>query len=327
MKLQKVLAPLLAAGMLFGLAACSAPQESGEDGTYQVGIIQQMEHTALNSATEGFKAALTEKLGDKVEFDYQNAQGEVSNCGTIASKFVSSNVDLILANATSALQAAYSATATIPVIGVSITDFATAGVELDESGKPTGNVTGVSDLSPIDRQMELLKKLCPNVQKVAIVYCSSEPNSKFQSDLAEAALDEMGIAHQVYTVMNTNDITTVVTKAVAECDVMYIPTDNTMADNMGLVKNITLGADKKVPVIAGEENMCKVGGLATLSGSYYDMGYQAGLMAYEILVNGKQPSDFEIQYVTDGLVEKYNPEIAEELGVEIPEGMVALDME
>lgn len=107
----KVLAPLLAAGMLFGLAACSAPQESGEDGTYQVGIIQQMEHTALNSATEGFKAALTEKLGDKVEFDYQNAQGEVSNCGTIASKFVSSNVDLILANATSALQAAYSATA------------------------------------------------------------------------------------------------------------------------------------------------------------------------------------------------------------------------
>lgn len=320
--MRKFLAVILTCLMLATIAGCS---ESAEDGTYKVGIIQQLEHQALNAATDGFKTALTEKFGDKVTFDYQNAQGEQSNLSTIATKFVNSNVDLILANATGALQAASSATETIPVIGVSITDFKTALPSLfNEDNVPQGNVTGVSDLAPIDRQIALLTKLCPTAQQVAILYCSSEANSKYQADLAVKALDGLGIGHKTYTFVDTNDLTAVATQAVAECDTMYIPTDNTAADNMELIKNITLGGSKKVPVIVGEENMCKAGGLATLSASYYDMGYQAGLMAAEILMGNKTVADYEVVYVTEGLVEKYNPDIAATLGVTVPEDMTSL---
>ena len=322
MRVRKVLAAAMAGFMVLGMAACG---EQKQEGHYKVGIIQQLEHEALNAATEGFKKALTEKLGDKIQFDYQNAQGEQTNLSTIATKFVNSNVDLILANATGALQTASNATSSIPIIGVSITDFKTAlPSRFDENNKPTGNVTGVSDLAPIDKQIELLHKLCPEAKNVGILYCSSEANSKYQADLAEKALDALGLSHNIYTFVDTNDISAVATKAAADCDVIYIPTDNTAADNMPLIKSVTIDSDKKVPVIAGEENMCKKGALATLSSSYTDMGYEAGLMAYDILVNGKKASDFDIKYLTDG-TEKYNKEIAQTLGVAIPEGMTALD--
>lgn len=302
------------------------PAESGtpEDKVFKIGICQQLEHPALDAATEGFRAALVEKLGeDKVEFDYQNAQGEQANCATIATKFVNDKVDLIMANATTALQACAAATADIPVIGTSVTDFVSAGV-VESNEAPGRNVTGASDLAPIDQQIELLKTLVPEAKAAGIVYCSAEANSVFQADTAEAELTKAGITVSRYTVADSNDIQQVVTKAVSECDVLYIPTDNTLADNMQVVKNVTVPA--KIPVIAGEENMCAGGGLATLSISYYSLGYNAGLMAYEILVNGADPAAMPIEYADETTV-KYNAEIAEALGMTMPEDMVAIEKE
>ncbi len=304
----------------------SAPQEAENTGdkVYKIGICQQLEHQALDAATEGFKAALEEKLGkDNVVFDYQNAQGEQPNCASIATKFVNDNVDLIMANATTALQACAAATADIPIVGTSVTDFVEAGV-VESNDAPGRNVTGTSDLAPIDQQIELLVKLIPDADKVGIMYCSAEANSVFQAEKAEEALDAKGISHDRYTVADSNDIQQVVTKAVGECDVIYIPTDNTIANNMEGVKNVASPAG--IPIICGEENMCAGGGLATLSISYYNIGYNAGLMAYEILADGKKPAEMPIQYA-DEVVEKYNAEIAEALGMEMPSDMKVIGEE
>jgi putative ABC transport system substrate-binding protein len=300
-----------------------ATEETASEGdTYTVGIIQLVEHQALDAATEGFETALTDKLGDKVTFDYQNAQGESTNCATISTKFVNDGVDLIMANATSALQSAAAATNEIPIVGTSVTDFVTANV-VNSNEEPGTNVTGVSDLAPVDEQIALLQRVCPDVTKVAIVYCSSEANSVFQADLAAEYLDAAGIAYKVYTAADSNEIQAVITSAVADCDCVYIPTDNTFADNMEIVKNVTVPAG--IPVICGEENMCSVGGLATLSISYYDLGYKAGEMAYEILVNGADPATMPIGFVSDGIVAKYNAEIADSINWTIPEDLVAIE--
>lgn len=297
-------------------------EETSGDKVYQIGICQQLEHQALDAATEGFMKALKEKLGeDKVEFDYQNAQGEQTNCATIATKFANNKVDLIMANATTALQACAAATSDIPVVGTSVTDFVSAGV-IDTNDAPGRNVTGTSDLAPIDEQISLMLRLVPNAKKAGILYCSAESNSVFQADKAEEEMKAAGIEVNRYTVADSNDIQQVVTKAADECDVIYIPTDNTVADNMEIVKNVTV--PKKIPVIAGEENMCAKGGLATLSISYENIGYNAGLMAYEILVNGANPAEMPIQYA-DEVTLKYNAEIAEALGITMPDDMVALD--
>ena len=320
-KLSRGIALLSAAVMALSFTACS---DSGnkEDGKYKIGIVQQLEHQALDEATKGFKQALIDKLGeDKVTFDYQNAQGEQTNCATIATKFVNGGVDLIMANATIALQSAAAATSTIPVIGTSITDYLTAGV-VDSNDKPGRNVTGASDLAPIDKQIELLQQVCPDAKKVGILYCSAEPNSVFQADKAEEYLKAANIEVTRYTVADSNEIQAVVTKAVAEVDAIYIPTDNTLADSMGAVKNVTLPA--KMPVITGEENMCKSGGLATLSISYYDMGYSAGEMAVEILTQGKKPADMAIRYSTN-VTQKYNKEVADAIGWTMPEGLTAIE--
>lgn len=303
----------------------NAQEAENTDGkVYKIGICQQLEHQALDAATEGFQAALTEKLGEgNVEFDYQNAQGEQPNCATIATKFVNDNVDLIMANATTALQACAAATADIPVVGTSVTDFVEAGV-VDSNEAPGRNVTGTSDLAPIDQQIELLTKLVPEADKVGIMYCSAEANSVFQAEKAEEALDAKGISHDRYTVADSNDIQQVITKAVGECDVIYIPTDNTIANNIEGVKNVALPAG--IPVICGEENMCAGGGLATLSISYYNIGYNAGIMAYEILTEGKKPAEMPIQYA-DEVVEKYNTEVAEALKMEMPSDMKVIGEE
>lgn len=300
-------------------------QKTENDGgkVYKIGICQQLEHQALDAATEGFQAALKEKLGDKVEFDYKNGQGEQTNCSSIATKFANDNVDLIMANATTALQACAAATSEIPVVGTSVTDFKAAGV-VEENDAPGRNVTGTSDLAPIDKQIELLVKLVPDVRKVGIVYCSAEANSEFQATKAEEAMDAKSISYERYTVADSNDIQQVVTKAADECDALYIPTDNTMADNMEIVKNITIPA--KLPVICGEENMCAGGGLATLSISYYNIGYNAGIMAYEILVDGKKPAEMPVQYA-DEVTEKYNADAAAELGLEMPSDMEVIEKE
>lgn len=326
---MRILAAATMAAMVFAMAGCGSSTESTEsdsadagDGTvYKVGIIQQLEHAALDEATRGFQDTLTEKLGDQVEFDYQNAQNEQANCATIATKFVSNDVDLIMANATTALQAAAAATGDIPIVGTSVTDYVTAGV-IETNDAPGFNVTGVSDLAPVDQQIALLQELVPDVQKVAIVYCSAEPNSLYQSELAQAELDAAGIAWEEFTAADSNEVQAVITTAITDCDAVYIPTDNTMANNMEIIKNVTVPAG--IPVICGEENMCGVGGLATLSISYYELGCKAGEMAYEILVNGADPATMPIEYVSDNITPKYNAEIAAELNWTIPEGMTAI---
>lgn len=312
------------------LAGCgSTGKDSGDskkkadDDVYHVGVIQLVEHEALDAATEGFQDALKEKLGDKVVFDVQNAQGEETNCATICTKFVNDDVDLIMANATQALTSAATATPDIPIVGTSVTDFVTTGT-VESNDKPGTNVTGTSDLAPIDQQIALLKRLVPDAKTVGILYCSSEANSVYQAEEAQKELEKEGIKVEIYTVADSNDIQQVVTKAADNCDAIYVPTDNTIASNMEIVKNVTV--PEKVPVIAGEENMCAVGGLATLSISYYNIGYNAGLMAYDILVNGKDPAEMPIQYA-DEITLKYNAEIASELGIQIPDDMVAIEKE
>lgn len=298
-------------------------EKKADDKTYHIGIIQLVEHQALDAATKGFQDALKEKLGDKVEFDVQNAQGEETNCATISTKFVNDGVDLIMANATQAVISSATATADIPIVGTSVTDYVTTGT-VKANDAPGGNVTGTSDLAPIDQQVELLQKLVPDAKKVGIIYCSSEANSVYQAEEAKKYMEKAGLKVDNYTVADSNDIQQVATKAAEENEVIYVPTDNTLAANMEIVKNITVPA--KIPVIAGEENMCAVGGLATLSISYYSIGYNAGMMAYDILENGKNPAEMPIQYA-DEVTLKYNAEIASELGMKMPKDMVAIEKE
>ena len=314
---------LMAGAMLSGCGTTenttsdSGSSDAGAGKVYNVGICQLVEHAALDAATLGFKDALTEKLGENVKFDEQNAQGESTNCATICSGFVANNCDLILANATPALQAAAAATNSTPIIGTSITDYATA-LAIDEwTGKTGINVTGTSDLAPIDQQEDMLLELFPDVKQVGILYCSSEANSKYQATKFEEALAADGIAYKEYSAADSNEIQSITTTAVAECDVLYIPTDNTMASNAEIVKNIAVPAG--IPVIAGEEGICSGCGVATLSISYYDIGYKAGEMAYDILVNGKNAGDMDIEFAPN-VVKEYNKEICETPGHTPPEG-------
>lgn len=337
--MKKIISAILVASMAMSLAACgnstneskdsSSDVTSGtESGTktsgkvYNIGIIQLLEHEALDAASKGFQEALTEKLGkDHVKFDYQNAQGEETNCATIVSGFVSSDVDLILANATSALQSASAATNTIPIIGTSITDYATALNEKDWNGASGTNITGTSDLAPLDQQVDMLAELVPNVKQVGIVYCSSEANSAYQSKQVQGYLDKKGIKWKEYTAADSNEIQSVLTNAIADSDCIYVPTDNTMAANTEIIKNVTIPA--KIPVIAGEQGIC-AGGLATLSIEYYDIGYKAGEMAYDILVNGKDPGTMNIEFAP-ATTKKYNATIADELGITVPDDYTAIE--
>lgn len=334
MKMRRFMAAAVSAAMAVGLAACGSSSStasssanatsaaSGASGkTYKIGICQLVQHNALDAATQGFEDALTKEFGDNVKIDLQNAQGDSTTCATIVNGFVSNNYDLIMANATPALQAAVSATSTIPILGTSVTDYGTA-LSMDNFSGTTGlNVSGTSDLAPLDQQEAMIKELVPNVKKVAIVYCSAEANSEFQAQKIEGYLKDDGIAYQEYTFADSNDIQSVVQSAVSDCDAMYIPTDNTAASNMTLVKNITEPA--KIPVICGEENMCKAGGLATLSISYYDLGYQTGKMAIDILKNGTDPSTMAIQYAS-ATTKEYNADYAKAIGFTMPDGYTAI---
>ena len=334
MKMRRFMAAAVSAAMAVGLAACGSSSStasssanatsaaSGASGkTYKIGICQLVQHNALDAATQGFEDALTKEFGDNVKIDLQNAQGDSTTCATIVNGFVSNNYDLIMANATPALQAAVSATSTIPILGTSVTDYGTA-LSMDNFSGTTGlNVSGTSDLAPLDQQEAMIKELVPNVKKVAIVYCSAEANSEFQAQKIEGYLKNDGIAYQEYTFADSNDIQSVVQSAVSDCDVMYIPTDNTAASNMTLVRNITEPA--KIPIICGEENMCKSGGLATLSISYYDLGTETGKMAVDILTNGADVSTMEVQYAK-ATTKEYNKAYADAIGFTMPEGYTAI---
>lgn len=327
----------MATAMVLGLVGCgnasstqtasgsTSSTEAGTDGkVYHIGVCQLVEHEALDAATQGFQDALKDKLGENnVVFDVQNAQGEETNCATICTGFVSDNVDLILANATASLQAASAATNSIPIVGTSITDYATALNADDWNGTSGTNITGTSDLAPLDQQEAMIKELVPDVTQVGIVYCSAEANSVFQANQIETALEKDGIAYKEYSAADSNEIQSVVTKAVSECDCLYVPTDNTMAANVDIIKNVTVPAG--IPVIAGEEGICQ-GALATLSISYYDIGQAAGEMAYEILANGKDPGTMEIEYAS-ATTKEYNADVADALGITIPDDYVKLSTE
>lgn len=321
MKRRNLLALALSCCLLFTLAACDSSSGGSGDGKYTIGIIQQLEHQALDAATEGFKQGVIDALGEEnVTFVYQNAQNDQNNCTTIVTKFVSDKVDLIMANATTALQAAAAATSTIPVVGTSITDYITAGV-VESNDAPGRNVTGASDLAPIDQQIELLQEVCPDAETVGIFFCSGEPNSYYQAEQAEQYLIAAGLNTKIFTFADSNDIQSVLTNAVGQVDTLYIPTDNTAAENMELVHNITV--PKGIPVITGEENMCASGGLATLSISYYSMGYSAGEMAADILKNGTNPAQMPIVYATE-TTRKYNATVCAELGWVVPADLEAI---
>ena len=323
--MKKLIAMVLAAVMVLAMAS-AAPAAEAEDAAYTVGICQLVQHAALDAATQGFKDALTEKLGDKVTFDEQNAQGEPATCSTIVTGFVANEYDLIMDNATPALLAAVSATDTIPILGTSITDYASSlAIEDMDAAVGTGiNVSGTSDGVPAQLYADTVMELIPEAKKVAIVYCSAEPNSVLQADQFIACMDELGVETEVFTFTDSNDIQAVVTAAIEDVDAMYIPTDNTAASNMTIVTNICAPAG--IPIICGEEGMCGAGGLATVSISYYDIGYVCGEMAYEILVNGADVSAMPIGYAASP-EKKYNADYAEAIGFEMPEGYEAIAAE
>lgn len=323
MKIKKLSAMILAGAMaVTALAGCgtkTADTEKNASGekTYKIGMCQLVQHEALDKASEGFQDALKEKLGDNVEFDLQNAAGDSATCATIVNQFVSSGSDLIFANATPALQAAAAATSDIPVIGTSITDYATA-LDIDDWTGVTGrNITGTSDLAPLAEQAAMFKELLPDAKKIGLLYCSSEANSKYQIDVVSEALTKLGYECTPYAFADSNDVAAVTTTACENSDALYIPTDNTAAANTEIIANIANPA--KIPVIAGEEGICNGCGIATLSISYYSIGKVAGEMAYEVLVNGADPATMEIKYADD-LTKKYVKERAEQLGITVPEG-------
>ena len=317
--ISAILAVILCVSFCLLAASCG-----NTDKKYTVGIVQLVQHVALDAATEGFKKALVDKLGaDNVVFDYQNASGDTANCTTIVNNFVSNKVDLIMANATPALQAAYNATQTIPILGTSVTEYGVAlGIE-NFNGTVGTNVSGTSDLAPLDEQAQMILDLFPEAKTVGLLYCSAEANSQYQVKVVKEYLEAKSITCKTFTFSDSNDISAVTTAAASEVDVIYIPTDNAAASSAEIIGNIL--RDKKIPAIAGEEGICAKCGVATLSISYYDLGYKTGEMAADILKGNKKVEEMPIAYAPT--TKKYNKTIADELGITIPDGFTAIEAE
>ena len=339
---KNVLALILALAMVLSLAACgggSAPADSGSSGgdaapagtqepadsgsdagssgeTYKIGICQLAPHPALDAATEGFTDAVNALLPGQVELDTQNAAGDTPTCATIINGFVSGGVDLIMANATAPLQAAASATADIPVLGTSITEYGVAlGID-NFSGVVGSNVSGTSDLAPLDQQAQMIQEWYPDAKTVGLIFCSAEPNSQYQVDNVQKYLEDMGYACTQFPFSDTNDMASVVQDAADNSDVLYVPTDNTAANNTGIINNICQGV---VPVFAGEEGICGGCGIATLSISYYDIGYKTGEMAAQILTGEADIASMPIEYAPE-FTKKYNAVTCDALGLTPPDG-------
>jgi putative ABC transport system substrate-binding protein len=313
--LSIILVLALTLGMCMSLASCK--KESKDH--YVVGIIQLAPHPALDAATQGFKDALTAKLqaeGKTVEFKYENAQGDSNTCNTIVNSFVSSDVDLIMANATAALAAAYNATDKIPILGTSITEYGVA-LDLDNfNGTVGGNVSGTSDLAPLTEQAQMMIDTLglESGAKIGLIYCSSEPNSQYQVDVVKEYLNGKGMVCTDYKFSDSNDLSSIAAKAADESDAIYVPTDNTVASNTEIINNVC--APAKVPIFAGEEATCTGCGYATLSISYYNIGSVTGEMAAEILLGTAKIEDMAIRYDANP-VKKYNKAACENLGIDI----------
>ena len=309
---MKKLVTLVLALVLVAATACASATS--------IGVIQLVQHDALDLATQGFSDAVKAAIPD-ADIEVQKASGDTAACATHANSFVSAGVDLIMANATPALQAASAATADIPVLATSITEYGVAlGID-DFSGVTGINVSGTSDLAPLSEQAAMVKEIFPEAKKVGLLYCSAEANSIYQVKVVGEELAKLGYETEEFPFTDSNDVASVAQNAADNCDVIYIPTDNTAAAYKETIGNVVIPAS--IPVIAGEEGICAGCGVATLTISYYDIGYKTGEMAVEILVNGADISTMPIEYAPQ-FVKKYNPEIAESLGVAIPEGYEAM---
>ena len=318
--MKKTLALILTFVLL--ATTCLAFTSCGDKGgkKLKVGVCQLVQHDALDQATQGFIDALKAELGDEVEIEVQNASGDTNVCNTIVNNFVNKGVNLIMANATPALQAAYSATNTIPILGTSITEY---GVALDTTltnGVVGGNVSGTSDLAPLDGQAEMILEFMPNVKTVGIVYCSAEANSAYQVAEMKKHLGAKGVTVKEFAFSDSNDIAAVVTAACSECEALYIPTDNTAASCAETIGNIV--REKKIPVFTGEENPAKVCGVASLTISYYDLGVATGKMAAKILKGEADISTMKVEYAP--ATKKFNKEMCELMGLTVPAGYVEM---
>lgn len=336
-KMMKLMALLATCALIVGaLAACGssggfdAPAGSAADSgaagkTFTVGICQLVQHPALDSATQGFRDALTEEMGEGVvEFDEQNASGDSATCATICNGFASDNVDLIMANATPALQAAAASTATIPILGTSISTYG-AALNIDNfDGTVGGNISGTSDLAPLDQQAAMVKEIFPDAKTVGIMYCSSEANSVYQADEMEKYLTDMGMTVNRYTFSDSNDVSLVTQEACDGNDVLYIPTDNTAASCTDAIDAVAKQA--KTPIVAGEEGLCTGCGIVTLTIDYYELGRITGQMAAKILKGEADISTMPIEYFPN-TTKKVNTANAEFYGLTIPDDYVAIETE
>ncbi len=319
--MRRILAIVLATMMLLSMAACQPAGDQSADEKFVVGVCQLVPHEALDAATKGFVDALKQELGDRVEIIEKVGGGDMATCTPIVNDFVAKGVDLIMANATPALQAAAAATDEIPVLGTSVTEYGVALDLTDFSGVVGTNVSGTSDLAPLDQQAAMIKEWFPDAKNVGLLYCSAEANSLYQVEKVKSELEGMGITAKLYSFSDTNDLQTVTQTAADASDVIYIPTDNTVAAATGTVYDVCSAA--KVPVIAGEEGICKGCGVATLSISYYDLGVTTGKMAAKILKGEADVSEMAIEYAP--ATKKYNATICQELGLTAPKGYVAIE--
>lgn len=314
--MKKIISAIVVAALCL-TAATAKPKKAKKAKVLKIGVIQLVEHSALDANYKGFVDGLAEAGyvdGQNIKIDYQNAQGEQANCVTIAEKLINDRDDLIFAIATPAAQAVANLTSTIPVLISSVTDPESAKL-VKSNAMPGTNVSGTSDLTPCAAQMNLIKKLFPEAKTVGMLFCSSEQNSYFQVGLAEKACDELGLKYVEATVSNSNEIQQVTQSLCGKCDVIYSPTDNMIAAGMSLVAQVA--NENKIPTICGEEGMVKAGGLATYGINYYELGKQTAKMAVEILKNGKKPAEMPIQYL-DNCDISINEETAKILGVTIP---------
>lgn len=313
--MKKIIAVMCVVLMVLSMSACAGNKD---DGKYYIGICQLLEHEALGAATQGFMDAIVAELGEEnVEFDLQIAANDSAMCTNIVLNFVSKEADLILANATPALQAAAAATADIPILGTSITEYSVAlGLE-NYNGTVGGNISGTSDLAPLDQQAALIKEWFPDAKDIGLLYCAAEANSLYQVNTVQGYLEEMGYTCKQYSFSSSADMDAVTRDAAAESDVIYVPTDNTVAESTGIIYGICTPAG--VPVVAGEQGACAGCGVATLSINYYDLGVTTGKMAVDILTGKADISTMEIKYA-DKFSPLYNPDICKELNITVPEG-------
>ena len=317
---KRIICLALAALMVLSAFAFTGCGEKKAKDKYVVGICQLVQHAALDAATQGFMDALNEALPGKVEFQNKNASGEANNCATIVNGFVSDKVDLIMANATPALTAAVSATKDIPILGTSITAYGVALDIADFNGTVGGNVSGTSDLADLSAQAAMITEWFPETKTVGLLFCSAEPNSRYQIEEVAKYLADKGIETKEFAFTDTNDVTAVTQAAADYADVIYMPTDNTAAANTEAIANVLVPA--KVPAVCGEEGICSGCGVATLSISYYDLGVTTGKMAAKILTGEADISTMPIEYTN--ATKKYNAATCDALGIKPLDGYTAI---